>query len=131
MKKAVLAWHVHHEVLCEVLTEPLEVRAKYIRKDKPKEEQSVRLRLLKVVRGPLPSGLRKIMAESAKLRAESAKLRDAGAKLWAEGDKLWAETILEVYGNIILEWKWRNGILDCELENGEVYRGDDKFEDVA
>ena len=68
----------------------------------------------------------KLMAEGDKLWAEGYKLKAEGYKLMAEGDKLWADAILAVYGNIKLEWKWRDNILDCELENGEIYRGDDE-----
>jgi cell division protein FtsB len=65
----------------------------------------------------------KLRAEGEKLRAEGAKLRAEGAKLRAEGDKLWAEAIIEVYGNIKLEWMWHSDKDDyaCELENGDVY----------
>ena len=58
-----------------------------------------------------------------KLRAEGDKLWAEGNKLRAEGDKLWAEGILEVYGNIQLEWKWRAEKNDyaCELETGEIF----------
>ena len=49
------AWHVHHAVLVEPLTEPIEVRQIYIREHKPPEEQELRLRLLKPVCGELPS----------------------------------------------------------------------------
>src|SRR3990167_903793 len=45
-----LAWHVHHDVLCERLTEPIELRIEYIRDNKPKNEIETRLRLLKVVK---------------------------------------------------------------------------------
>ena len=53
------------------------------------------------------------------------KLRAEGNKLWAEGDKLWAEAILEVHGNIKLEWKnWDSEKRDseCHLETGEIFR---------
>ena len=65
----------------------------------------------------------KLRAEGDKLRAEGNKLWAEGDKLWAEGDKLWAEGILEVYGNIQLEWKWRAEKNDyaCELETGEIF----------
>ena len=56
------------------------------------------------------------------------KLRAEGDKLRAEGEKFWAEAILAAYGNIKLEWKWRGDVLDCELENGEIYRGDEPIE---
>ena len=48
------AWHVHHNVLIEPLTEPLSTRRAYIKEHKPKSEQALRLRLLKTVRGKLP-----------------------------------------------------------------------------
>ena len=66
----------------------------------------------------------KLWAEGAKLWAEGAKLSAEGAKLRAEGDKLWAEAIIEVHGNIQLEWKWRGEVLDCTLETGETFKGD-------
>ena len=66
----------------------------------------------------------KLWAEGAKLYAEGNKLRAEGAKLWAEGDKLraegdklWAEAILEVHGNIKIEWTGKR----CKLETGEVF----------
>ena len=84
---------------------------------------------------------KKILAtwkERNKLRAEGNKLWAEGYKLWAEGNKLWAEgnklraegeilflaAVLEVYGNIPLEWKkWnrKNASYECHLSNGEVY----------
>ena len=70
----------------------------------------------------------KLYAECSKLWAEGSKLQAEGDKLWAEGEKFWAEAILAAYGNIKLEWKWRGDVLDCELENGEIYRGDEPIE---
>ncbi len=65
----------------------------------------------------------KLSAEGEKLWAEGDKLWAEGNKLWAEGNKLWAEGILEAYGNITLEWQYREAKLDfaCVLENGEVF----------
>ena len=54
MNKVIFAWHVHHNVLIELLTEPIENRIKYIKKFKPKNEIELRLKLLKVVKGELP-----------------------------------------------------------------------------
>ena len=34
----------------------------------------------------------------------------------AEGDKLWAEKIIEVCGNIKLEWRYRDNTYDCVLD---------------
>ena len=74
-------------------------------KYQPKPEQAA---------GALP--LRLVWKMRLYLRAEGAKLR-------AEGDKLWAEGILGVYGNIKLEWLYREGknAEACKLENGEIY----------
>jgi len=43
------AWHVHHERLVEVLTEPIQARIEYIRRQKPESEVATRLRLLRLV----------------------------------------------------------------------------------
>ena len=56
---------------------------------------------------------------------ERLKLWAEGNKLRAEGDKLWAEAVLEVHGNIKMEWKSRGDVLDCYLEIGEVFKGDE------
>mgnify|MGYP001608698108 CR=1 FL=1 len=67
----------------------------------------------------------KLYAEGNKLYAEGDKLNAEGDKLYAEGDKLWAEAILELYGNIKLEWKnWdaEKKSYECHLENGEVFK---------
>ena len=45
------AWHVHHTVLYELLTDDgIKGRVQYIRTHKPKREQARRLRLLKAVK---------------------------------------------------------------------------------
>ena len=61
----------------------------------------------------------KLRAEGYKLYAEGDKLWAEGLKLYAEGDRLWAEAILEVHGNIKMEWM-SNG--DCKLETGKVFK---------
>ncbi len=63
-------------------------------------------------------------AKNNKLRAEAQKLWAEADKLWAEGDILWADAVLEVYGNIEMEWKnWSKKKQDyeCHLGNGEVF----------
>ena len=52
-----LAWHVHHTMLCERLREPFHRRVEYIKEFKPAHEVALRLRLFKLVTGPLPKGL--------------------------------------------------------------------------
>ena len=54
INKVTFAWHIHHDVLVEELTEPIENRIEYIKKFKPKNEVKLRLKLLKVVKGELP-----------------------------------------------------------------------------
>ena len=65
----------------------------------------------------------KLRAEGDRLWAEGSKLRTEGNRLWAEGDRLWAEAILDIFGNITLEWEWVKEKEDsrCILGNGEVY----------
>lgn len=50
------AWHVHHGILFEPLTEPIEARIAYIEQVKAEKETptqiATRLRLLKVITGP-------------------------------------------------------------------------------
>lgn len=55
--------------------------------------------------------------------AKRAKLRDDGDKLRAEGDKLWAEAIIEIKGNIKIEWQLVSdkSTYRCKLETGEVF----------
>ena len=75
-------WHVHHERLCEVLTEPIQNRIDYIKSSKPKNEVKTRLRLLKPVQHPekLP---REWLEADAKRRKEAD--REAYVK-WMEAD---------------------------------------------
>ena len=63
-------WHVHHNILCEPLTESMQMRRAYIRARKPANEIETRLRLLKGVRGAIPVML--IDAYDAWLAARSA-----------------------------------------------------------
>ena len=64
-------------------------------------------------------GLKFIWKIRLHLLAEGNKLLAEGNKLYAEGNKLWAEAVIEVYGNVVIEWK--NG-KDCKVE-GITYKG--------
>src|SRR3990167_9412218 len=75
MKKIRFALHVHHNRLMEPLTEPISVRRKYIRENKPKEEVPLRLKLLKEVKGKLPR--------------EFLKTWEAYEKAWEAYEKAW------------------------------------------
>jgi hypothetical protein len=57
-KRDFFAWHVHHGRLYELLNEPIENRRSYIRREKPKEEVEIRLKLLKVIKGKIPKALK-------------------------------------------------------------------------
>jgi hypothetical protein len=48
------AWHIHDEILIEVLRESIQNRINYIKWNKPKVEIALRLKLLKKVKGELP-----------------------------------------------------------------------------
>jgi len=70
MKKLKFAWHIHHEILVEPLTEPIENRIKFIKENKPKEEQPLRLKLLKEVKGEIPKSI--VKARKAYVKARKA-----------------------------------------------------------
>src|SRR5208283_4454750 len=85
-----LVWHIHHDVLVERLTEPIENRIEFIMYQKPKGEVETRLRLMKPVRGKLPV-LGKAHAELDKAYAELGKAYAEWVKAQAELDKAYAE----------------------------------------
>ncbi len=62
-------WHIHHNVLVEPLTGPLEERIAFIRQHKPKGEIALRLRLLHPVQGALPAPLVQALAAYDQARA--------------------------------------------------------------
>jgi len=66
------AWHIHHMVLVEPMTEPIENRIAFIRTNKPKHEVATRLRLLKPVQGVLPVAV----VEARKAYVEARKAYD-------------------------------------------------------
>ena len=70
-------WHVHHTVLCEPLTEPIENRIAYIKASKREAEIETRLRLMAPVRGKLPAAYAKARAAYAKAGAAYDKVRAA------------------------------------------------------
>ncbi len=80
-------WHLHHEVLLESLTEPLKNRIKYIKEEKPEDEIKLRLRLIKPVKGKLPSEV--VEADQARVKAYQAWVEADQA--WVEADQAWVE----------------------------------------
>ena len=55
-------WHIHHKILVEMLTEPLQNRIDYIKKNKPSHEVALRLKFIKKVQGVLPKTQEGILA---------------------------------------------------------------------
>ncbi len=93
-------FHVHHEVLCEPLTEPLRNRRKYVRENKPENEVPIRLKWMTPVKGKMPAALVKAWAASVKAwaaydkaRAACDKARAACDKAQAAYDKAWAASV--------------------------------------
>jgi hypothetical protein len=64
-------WHCHHEILAERLLEPAEKRILYILENKNKEEQAIRLRLFRPIKGD--ARLDKILADWYEANAELKK----------------------------------------------------------
>ena len=80
MKKVIFAWHVHHDVLVEPLTEPIKNRIKYIKEFKPENEIKLRLRLLKVVKGELPKELVEAGKQYCEVRRKFFEAYEEGQK---------------------------------------------------
>ena len=100
------AWHVHHDVLLEPLTEPLETRQAYIMNRKPPGEQAIRLKCLKPVQGSLPLALTKeaVKVWESYVRAAEAwaaygQAREAYGQAWEAYSRAWEafERTLEVF----------------------------------
>ena len=86
-----MAWHCHHEVLSEALTEPAENRIAYILSDKPEQEQALRLRLFR----PAPT-LVTAWAEYERVKVTAlAEYERVKVTAWAEYERVkvtaWAE----------------------------------------
>ena len=90
MTDSPLYWHIHHDILAEPLTEPIENRIRFIKNNKHYHEVETRLRLMKPVRGKLPE-LDKAGAEFVKARAEWDKAYAECVMTRAEWNKAYAE----------------------------------------
>ena len=86
-----LAFHVHHNRLIEWCWN-FEERVKYIKENKPLEEQEIRLRLFRLIPpDTLPANLQKAEAERDKADAERDKADAKRNKAYAEWEKAYAE----------------------------------------
>jgi hypothetical protein len=81
-------WHVHHDLLLEPLTEPLENRIEYVRKYKPKEQLETRLKWLAPVKGKLPKALIET-GKAYKKAWEACKKACDVNRAWATYEKAW------------------------------------------
>ena|ERR1700680_1173224 len=68
MKPYVWAFHCHHRVLAEPLTEEFSTRRQYIKDNKPDEELTVRLTRFRLIQGKLPDGIDEAWDEFAKTK---------------------------------------------------------------
>ena len=82
-------WHVHHDILVEPLTEPIENRIAFIKANKPKEEVETRLRLLKPIKALLPVDVVKTWEAYDKAREAHVKAWEAYVKAWEAYVKTW------------------------------------------
>ena len=86
-----IARHCHHDKLFDLVWD-YEKSAYHIRTKKPREEQTLRMRLFALIPTErLSPVLAQAVAEGTRLRAESIRLWDEGTRLWAESIRLWTE----------------------------------------
>ena len=78
--------HVHHKELFETLTEPIGNREEYIKKEKPEDEQPVRLKALRKLTkkevAAIPKGLLEARMELEKALEAWKKAREKAWKAW-------------------------------------------------
>ena len=86
-KPTVFAWHVHHDVLMEALTEPIENRIDYIKSYKPEHEKEVRLRLLRPVVGRLPE----VLIQALRTCDEALRTYDEALRTYEEAWRAYEE----------------------------------------
>ena len=72
---------LHHNILCEPLTEPIENRIQFILDNKPKNQQAIRFWALRPWPGGIPIEWQRLQTAE---RFVAAELR----RLWAEGSRL-------------------------------------------
>jgi tetratricopeptide (TPR) repeat protein len=87
----ILIWHIHHDQLIELLTEPLQNRIDYIKANKPEAEIPIRLKWLTPVQHPEKVPEEFVKAREAYDKAWEAydKAREAYVKAWEAYDKAW------------------------------------------
>ena len=102
-------WHVHHNVLMEPLTEPIEDRIVYIKVHKPKKEIPLRLKLLKVVKGKLPEKFVEAWKACDKVRKALEELKKAYVEVenaWVDALKTYKKEISALHKEECPECPW-------------------------
>ena len=102
MKVGDLILHCHHDVLCEVLTEPVENRIDYILQSK-RDNVALRLRLMGP---PIMDELVRADAEWSKACAEWSKAYVEWSKAyveWSKADAEWSKADVE-WSKAYVEW---------------------------
>ena len=91
-------WFCHHEIILEILTEPMCERARYIAEYKPGNEVETRLRYFQAVKYTerLPQKVIKALVEHHKALAEYRKARTEHHKARTECDKARTECASEI-----------------------------------
>ncbi len=117
-----LAWHVHHEVLLEPLTEPLENRIAYIKEHKPKYEIQLRLSLLKLVQHP--EKLPVEWQEACQKREEADQKRQEAYQKRQEADQKRQEAYQKYKSEI--EALHKIECPDCPWNGHTIFAGDNK-----
>ena len=114
-----LVLHLHHEVGCEPLIEPIENRISFILKNKDRAEQALRLRLMRVVRAKT---LRRLLPKDAEWEKADAEREKAYAE-WKKADAEWKKADAE-WKKAYAEWKkadaeWKKADAEREKANAE------------
>lgn len=71
-----------------------------------------------------------LFAQGEQKVVEAHTSRAAIEKSLAVAEKAWTDAVIKAHGDIKIETKWRDGVVDHYLDNGEVYKGDDKTIEV-
>lgn len=74
-------WHIHHDKLME-WSDDINERIAYIKKEKPGKEQALRLKLMKPVKGKIPSRFIKAWESYDKARKAYDKAKEVRDKAW-------------------------------------------------
>lgn len=103
-------WHIHHHTLLEFNIDPITQRRRFIKQNKSMDEVPIRLRLLKPIKGKLPSKVVRAAQSFVKAARDSKKMWDTVQHLY------------EIYKRA------RNDLNKAEGAKEEAYRLQNKAE---